>query len=372
MTKNTTPGVKSYRDWLESPEGKKIVLENLGKSGMPLELKARKSLKNHNFQATNARYFDATSPEADPEDPTQDGLWREIDIWASRREANAPRVMGCDIQLYTNIIAECKYSSDREILFFEHPDPADADLSRFPLFVNGHNLLPTRPVDCFEVPVLAERAMEVQKDNASREKDNYSDRTIHVACEQMMAATKYFIGRWRGECRRLYSDVLNNSEIGRRWHALENSGKIKYEADGPVKKVPSVFKEKFIKDNYAPALLKDFPFIPIELYIPILITDENRGIIKVDLDEALNPIDLLDMGACFYVYISENANRYDEVLDEAFALPIIISSLTKLPDILESINAGVEKLKREIAGLVAANPSLLIKEILFNEHLFHV
>ncbi|MCX6009677.1 MAG: hypothetical protein NTW48_06560 [Chloroflexi bacterium] len=361
-----------YQEWFASTPARKLVLDNIKKSGLPLELRARKVLHDQGFHVSSARYFEPSAAEAKVSGISPEGLWRELDIWAHRAGKTTGKIAGCEVNVYTNIIAECKYSSDKDILVFEHLDPANADVSRFPLLANGHYILTTKPARHFNLPVLAERVIAVRADSPSKEKDNYSDRMIHDACEQIISALRHFLTEQRDSTRHDYIALAQKSIIFQKWEELLKSGQVPYESHGSEAKVPKYYINKFLKENFKSSTLADFPFVPIDLYFPLLIMDDSRGIIKVKLDGAYNPIDLEDIGLCLYLYISENANQYEVVLDNAFALPILICSLSSLHMIVKSIDEGIDKLKQQVAELIAADPSSVVREILFNDRVIGI
>jgi len=361
-----------YQEWYASTPAKKFVLGNIKKSGLPLELRARKVLQNHGFHVSSARYFEPSTIGVEVSSTTGEGLWRELDILAHRAEKPTGKMAGCEIQPYTNIIAECKYSSDKDILVFEHLDPANADVSRFPLLANGHHILTTKPARHFNLPVLAERVIAVRADSPSKEKDNYSDRMIHDACEQTISALRHFLTESRDTIRYEYIAQAQKSIIFQEWEKLPKPWEDPHKLHPMVGKVRKDYINKFLKENFKSSTLADFPFVPIDLYFPLLIMDDSRGIIKVKLDGTYNPIDLEDIGYFLHLYVSENTNQYDVVLDNAFTLPILICSLSSLHMIVKLIDEGIEKLKQQVAELIAADPSSVVREILFNDRVIGI
>lgn len=189
-----------YTKWYKSDEAKKFVIENIGKSGIPLELRGRKILKDNGFRVASARYLDPAGDNPDVDIDLGRGIWRELDLWATRVEKTPAAIGECEIRFATNIIGECKYSSEKDLVVFEHLDRDNADLSHFPLLVNGHCVLPS-PLELnysfFSLPLLVERLIEVNASSASKEKGNFSDMTMHSACEQILSALRYFFRRWR-------------------------------------------------------------------------------------------------------------------------------------------------------------------------------
>ena len=50
--------MEDYKKWLSSDEAKRFVIDNVKKSGIPLELLGRKVLKDNGFTVTSTRYLD--------------------------------------------------------------------------------------------------------------------------------------------------------------------------------------------------------------------------------------------------------------------------------------------------------------------------
>ncbi|GAJ21609.1 unnamed protein product, partial [marine sediment metagenome] len=91
-----------------------------------------------------------------------------------------------------------------------------------------------------------------------------------------------------------------------------------------------------------------------------------RGIIQAKLNDSFEVIDLEDKGLCLYTYVSENADRYESVLGNAFALPIIVCNLSNLPAAIKLIGENANCVIDRTRLLVNANPQLIPREVLFN------
>lgn len=357
-----------YRKWLASDEAKKFVIDNVKKSGIPLELRARKVLKDNRFNVTSTRYLDPDSDNSDVDLDLGQGVWRELDLLATRAEETTLNISECEIRFVTNILGECKYSSEKDVLVFEHPDPENADLSHFPLLVNGQYILSTPLRTNFSLPLLVERLIEVDANSASKEKGNFSDMAMHRASEQMLSALRYFLHRWRESIRKHYIDVAKASLIREKWDNLLKEKKVPYEEFGSHSRVPNSFINNFLRENFEPTkMLQDFPFIPIYVYFPLIITDEDRGVVRAKLNDSYDVVDLEDIGLCVYTYVSENADRYVTVLENAFVLPILICSLPNLNSVIRLIDEGMSRVTEQTRQKLIENPYLIPREVLFND-----
>lgn len=356
-----------YRRWYASGEAKKFIIENIRKSGIPLELRARKVFKDHGFYVTSARYLEPIEGELGFPVGHGQGIWRELDVCASRPEKAFINIGKAGIHFTTHILAECKYSIEKDLFVFEYLDKENADLTRFPLLVNGQCILQPFLARCFMLPLLVERVSEINAQSASREKGNFGDTMTHDACEQILSALTFFLAKWHENVRRQYLNLASASAIRVNWDALLKAGKVPYETFGSVSKVPDEFINRFLKESFEPEMLQDFPYFAVHIFFPLLVTDESRGIIRVKLNESYTVTSLEDIGSSLYLYVSENANRYESVLEDSFVLPILICNLSHLGAILEMITEGLSQVIEVTRQRLMANPYLIPKEIVFND-----
>jgi len=360
-----------YREWLSSDAAKKRVLDSIKKSGMPLELVARKILTNNNFTVTNARYL-----EPDPDNSveinmlTQKGVWREIDLLATRLENKFFSVEGCEVHFKTCLLGECKYLSDRDILAFEHATIENVDLKHYPLFVNGQDFLPDLPKEHFSLPMVSERLIEIDIENASKEKGNLSDRTIHDASEQLLSALTYNINESRQQTRHQYLAMSKLSSIQKNWDEVIKNGNVPHEEIIGGSRIPKSFINKFAREQISkfnkPNALQDFPVIQIVLFFPVIIFDESTGIVQVKMHENYEMTELKEVGACLYTYVSENLERYSIVLDNAFILPILVCNTTNLESLIGIVNKDIDSIIDKMKEKLIAEPHLIVEEVFFS------
>lgn len=109
-----------YRKWLTSGDAKAFAIDNIKKSGIPLELRARKILKDNEFTVSEAHYLEPQNGNSDIDLFMGRGVWRQLDLLATRVEKQTISLSGCELRFTTEIFGECKYSSDKDIITFEH------------------------------------------------------------------------------------------------------------------------------------------------------------------------------------------------------------------------------------------------------------
>ena len=98
-----------------------------------------------------------------------------------------------------------------------------------------------------------------------------------------------------------------------------------------------------------------------------MVIDENMGLIKVVYDTAGSIKDFEDIGYGIYPYVSENANKYNNILGRYFAFPIIICNQNFLTKCLKTIDEGMHKTVEGVKTLITNNPYAFGQEILMSK-----
>ncbi len=368
--------MNSYTDWLNNAEAKKRAIGNLRKSGIPLELRAKKVFQDAGYSANTFRYWQADEGEPDdfPEAPRlEKGVWRELDIHAMRQENRSINVEGGQIGFATHFLVECKYSSERDLIAFPNPNSGNADLRRFPLLVNGHKLVPPSLASYFDIPTLVDRVVEIDINKDNKESGNLRDSAIHKASEQMLSAMESAVGQGRSFARNVYIALSKESTLKKKWDELSRQGKLPQDNYGYRTEVPKDFIRKFVIENFVPPeQLVEFGTFYIEFFFPVLVVDGNSGVIGAKLDAQYDITDLEDLRMCVYLYVSENANRFYNCLENTFTFPIIICNLTYLPQLIEKMIIGVDKIITRTELIAKKSPFLIPEEVLFNERIYKI
>lgn len=361
-----------YKSWLQSgdEEFKKGLIQSLKKAGTPLELKARKILEGLGFICTSFHYLEPTDGNAQAPINLREGIWRELDIKAYKQETPPIKIDGSEIHFVTHLIGDCKYSSDKD--FFAFGGASSPDLSRFPVVFNGNKILPPYPHLNFSFPMKIEGITEVDVKNYTKIDDNFNDRITHRACEQIMSALSYFYDIQRVDIETEYSHLMKNSSVEKKLHSSYpnmqvSKGRIKYIKDGYFVEIPENDLDNFLKQNLTSGDINSFPYISIDLGVPIMVIDEHRGLIKAITDEQSDIVDFEDIGYGIYVYTSENANKYDNILQNHFALPIVICNLSYLDKCIKDIETGISKTIEQTKNTLKDNPHRIVKELVLNE-----
>lgn len=360
--------MSNYMDWLNSDEAKKHRIDLLKMSGIPLELRLRKIFDEKGFIAVPYGYRDVGDND-DSRLLIEEGVWRELDTWAVSNKNQSIDINDLKINLLTQILCECKYSLDRDIVTFSD-EYAGVYPQNFPILCNGHQLLGPNLSKDFNLPELAERIIEVSSTSDSMKDSNLTDRNIHEACEQLASALRYLVVNQRHNMRNTYNDLTRTSEIKRLWDIWVKEGKAKYQNTGYGSKVSEGSLNQFLSANYKKeTVLKDCKNITIGLVYLMIIVDEYRGVIKAELDKNYNVIDFKDVGACLYSYSPQKPERYNAIIGSFPFLPIFVCNLTEVLRVLDIIETGSHKLLERMRTQLTQSPQLLPKELLFNEQI---
>lgn len=124
---------------------------------------------------------------------------------------------------------------------------------------------------------------------------------------------------------------------------------------------------EFIKNNFSPQEILDNVHLNVELGFPIMLIDENMGLIKVVYDQNGSIEKFEDVGYGIYPYVSENANRYNNILGEHFAFPVVICNLQYLNECLKALDDGFRKTVEHAQSMVKNNPYVVGEEIMMSK-----
>ena len=356
----------NYKEWLDDEKAKKHQIDMLKMSGIPLELKVRKTLEGKGYMAVPYPYQDV-GDENDSELVFDRGTWRELDIWGLRTKEPSLDIGGIKISFFTQILCECKYSSDRDIITFSD-EYASSLLHNFPILLNGHTMLGGNLKNEFLLPALAERVTESSSKRDDKKERNFTDTNIYTASEQLISALRYLVIKQRWNERNNYLDIVKTSEINRLWGEWLKQGKAERINVGNGYRISEESIDKFLVANYKPeTMIKDFRDIVVSIIYLLIVIDENRGVIEAKLDANYSIFDLKDIGVCLYSHHPQKPERYSSIIGSFHYLPIFISNVTQIPSVLELIEYGETKLMKRMKSLLKDKPYLLPKELLFNE-----
>jgi len=330
----------SYKEWLGKGDIEGQLKKGLEKSGVPLELRAMKVLLENEYQCSSFRYLD-----------TETRKYRDIDIIASKTHKLSFNIDGCNVVFNITILGECKHSYNLDFLAFE---TKDRHFPTFPVVFTGKSMLGASYRE-FVFPLVIRKIAETDVSFNLKWQDNFQDKKTHKACEKLTSCFSYLYDR-RLKRTRVDFDQYRLL-FGKSWGEFLSKGHSVREKQILQRKIG-----EFAEANKQ--LISQIHYFPIEIGFPLMIIDENRGLIKIEYDEENASIkNFKDVGYGIYPYVSEFADRYDNILGQYFAFPIVICNLAYLKACIETLNNGLEKMIDYAKKLLHNNPHAIIEEI---------
>ena len=334
---------KSYSEWMGDDNKRDELKKWLEKAGIPLELRTIKILEEQGYRCSSYHYKD---PES--------GKYREIDIHAFNTNVTSFNVGNCQVVFNVLILAECKYSHYFDFLAFESKEKY---FPAFPVIFVGNGLLGASYQD-FEFPMIIRKIAETDVRNLELS-ENFQDRKTHRACEKLTSCFSQMYER-RKKMINVNFDQYR-LRFGPSWkNFLGKTHPIR------EKRILQQKIGEFLKKNFKPQeLLRQIPYFSVQIGFPIIIIPEERGLIRIKHDITTGQIiDFENVGYGIYPYISENADRYGNVLREYFAFPIVICNFAYLEECLKTLNKGIEKMMTDARTRFSNNPYAIAEEVM--------
>lgn len=333
---------ESYRNWIGNEPKKNEVAGWLEKAGVPLELRATGVLEKNGYRCSEYYFRDSEEPK-----------FRELDIYAFKNSVKSIKIGECEAVFNVVILAECKYSHNLDFLAFESDDTY---FPAFPVIFSGTRMLGASYHD-FDFPMIIRKIAETDIFNL-KWKDNFQDRKTHESCEELISCFSYLYERKQKRIAVNYDQY--RLLFGRAWVDFVSKD---YRVG---QKVPRQKISEFLKEKFSPMeLLAEIKYFPIEIGFPLIIINEDRGLIKIEYDEKSGEVkDFDDVGYGIYPFVSENADKYGNVLHEYFSFPVIVCNLSYLEKCLETLNNGMEKMAMYAKTLLQNNPYAIAEEVL--------
>jgi len=332
-----------YIEWIGEDARKKELKKWLEKAGIPLELRTIKFLEEQGYRCSS---YHCKDPET--------GKYRELDIHASKTNVQSFKVGECEVVFNVLILAECKYSYNLDFLAFESKDKY---FPAFPVIFVGERLLGASYQD-FEFPMIIRKIAETDVLNLGWS-ENFQDRKTHEACEKLTSCFSHIYER-RSKMTRVSLDQYR-FYFEQSWASFMSKSR-------PIREKRALQQKigEFLRKNFKPQqLLSQISYFPIGVGFPLLIVHEDRGLIKIKYDMPTGQIvDFEDVGYGIYPYVSENADKYDNILHGYFAFPIVICNLAYLDNCLKTLNKGIEKMATYVKTLLHNNPYAIAQEVL--------
>jgi hypothetical protein len=353
-----------FSSWFNNPDQRSARKKAMLMSGIPLEIKARRFLANKGYRVTRWYY------------PTDPATRRELDFIAEKvlghytfPSSEYPFMEENRIDFWIVILGECKRSSTNDFFAFEAEQPERTlKYSQFPIpfyrqmgappytFVIGSLSSSMSPlVPSYGFPFVADRIVEVDANNfKTRKNDNYGDRMTHEACETLLSASINLKENYQSSMDRSTRKLFASLEHD----YLEISKKMLDDSPREVAK-------KLVETDPKRAW-KKLSYLPIGWGVPLIVLDDNRGLISTNLREDETVEFKEDIGLVLYPYVSENIQHFQKI-GASGSFPVIICKNASLPKALTIIETGTGKLIETFMTSIKNRPEEFIEQLLATE-----
>lgn len=258
-----------------TPKGEVIqrLSENIDQEGTILEIKANALLNRNKYNVEEFFYDDYLS-----------GKVRTLDIKAHKNHTF--KINNTKISLDINILADCKYRSQLDLLFFETGNRLSHAL-KFPIFASPDYDFPF--YDALEVDkdiVTSSKVTQLLLEGYNKKGKHLSGEEIYNASLQVYSAVRVFYGQ-------LYDGFVDhmNKERHRSYYASQLFKRKSSEYIDNA--TDTIMKDLNLTSVYQ--LLSGIEYLTFNAIIPVVIFDENRGILKADLDKEHKLVGIKDI-----------------------------------------------------------------------------
>jgi hypothetical protein len=259
----------------------KRLAENIDQGGTILEIKARKLLKRNKYGIEEFYYEDPVS-----------GKVRGLDIRAHK--SHTFKIGNTKVSLHITILAECKYRSQLDVLFFDTGDRL-SDLLKFPVFPSadysftfdgclkrGMGLITSGKVTQLQLHAYAKKGSHLNSDEIFKASSQVYD-ALRVHYDQLTQLFK----------------EMGDRERDRSNYAHELFMREKNAVDGVDNRGHVILKD-FPKLRSVNDLLMGIENLSFDAIVPAVIYDENRGVLKAVLDKNSKLVGIEDMKLGLY------------------------------------------------------------------------
>jgi hypothetical protein len=339
--------MNDFLKWFNSPTQREDREKAMEMSGIPLEMRTRRLLTQLKYTVSRAYY------------QIKEENVRELDFLATKQLGQCPLARG-QIAFSLHILGECKHSSTHDFFAFQAEQVENMLLlSAFPLLF-GRETITSTPFSSvlgslkyhFGFPFVTDRIVEVHAENyKTRKEENYGDEMTHGACEALLSASIHF---------KNMNQKLYDIERRRFFSPLQNDYRqISEKMPGAT---PRQLVRQLIRNNSA-TIWDDFSYFPVTFGVPMLVIDDNRGLVTTILRDDGSVMFKDDVGVVLYPYIPENIQQFQDV-GAVGTFPVIICKYSSMTDAVKLIEDGSLKVIKQFEAFLSARPESLLEEYL--------
>lgn len=252
--------------------------ETIDQEGTILEIKATELLRKKKYSIDEYYYEDRLQ-----------GKVRALDILA--RKTHNFNIGSTKVSLHVDILADCKYRSQLDLLFFDTGDRI-ADALKFPIFASpDYNFRFCDSLKSKQDLFTSSKVTQIQLDAYSKKGHHLNSDEIHSASSQVYSAVRSYYEEIQATHINRMKTEFRRSAYAKHLLAKEEEGVLRdHEVDGLLKTIP---RAKSVSD-----LLSGIEVLSFTALLPLVIFDEKRGILKATLDEhhRLKSIENLRLG----------------------------------------------------------------------------
>jgi hypothetical protein len=335
-----------FLNWFKSANERRNRERMMERSGIPLELRARRNLRQLEYSPTRAYY-------------EKEGVSHEIDFLAYKEHNTIELPHGFELLFDLTLIGDCKHSETHDLFLFKAEDPIHISLSDFPLRLCREQFPDWGMVSIesfFKFPLICERVVEVDAKNyPSRKNGNYQDRMTYQACENLADAYEYYRRRYTRDVDELRSAAL--SEFLAR------------HAPSYLKEASPVSLARRLAKRHTRELYEALNASVVSLAFPFLVVDDNRGLVETMLNNDGQVRFLREAGVALYPHVPRTARMRSngEVYRPTGILPVVICRQSCLPEAVSILELGIQKLTDGAKKMIHKDPTVVLRSLILAE-----
>ncbi len=319
--------------WFSNGTAVNRMKKALEKSGIPLELKTRKIMKDKEYRTMSLYYSDHLHGEVPPEER----ILRELDVYAYKTIYKF-KIANCVINFRGIFFIECKHREDLALVFFKNENER---LLNLPLPFRGKSMLYVSHKN-YTVPLIATSHSEMKPSSQSVYKDKS---VLYNASNQAIAACHYMYKRQTQNWfpfRQLYD----------RYKARHTET-----------------SKTIIRDSYTDdQIISEIHIFNFDLAFTIVNFNEDTTILEAEFDYDSGEVtNLNDIGYCVYPILPSKVDRYNALIESSFEVPVFTTNLNSFQQCIIDIEEGIMKTAKEIESILIKHPhnltSLILDEV---------
>jgi hypothetical protein len=252
--------------------------ENIDQEGTILEIKANHLLKKNNYSVEEYFYEDYLS-----------GKDRSLDIKAHKMHEF--KIDKTNVSLHINILADCKYRSQLDLLFFETGDSLSNAL-KFPIF--------SSPDYDFAFYGALERDTEILTSSKATQLliEGYNKKGHHLSGNEVYNASSQVYSAVRVYYKLLYNNFIDH--MNKEQHRSSYANRLFNKESKHHNSAEAILRDLKLTSVYQ--LLSGIEYLSFDAIIPVVIFDENRGILKAILDRDYKLVGIGDIKLGLYKF----------------------------------------------------------------------